>query len=348
MGFTAYVAYKNDSGTYDLHRSENGGDKYMLRTVLEDYVRNNRSRSADHVPQSRAVLDAAKELHKTSPWNNAETIEYPDIINPDPVYVNIERDQICKILSGYDLEALYTVEDDHVETYIPLNTNPLAIKTVQDHTQIQLYRLKQGEHPQEIVENSGRTPDYTLGQDDFIPENLQTHPYWVVKTIEQGHRYFLSNAFKASNIYQQTGNNIPQITIFSGIVSAVALNDTTEIDEIIKTTLPIEVSFDMNGNPSYPMEADSIERVGAEPNVFASKLRYNIHKHLVNSLRTATTDQEHTDAVVNHAEQIGKDIGEKYGTKIEFSLVPDKVEKATKEITRQRKNPVTDNLISDI
>lgn len=322
MSFTAYIAFRNEStqDTYDIHYSNNGGDNYVLKQILEDYIDNEVSRTANEHPKARKIDSLTKYIVEDSQWADQNQIEDVDMISPDPIAVNISKENILDHIPSLETETLYIVNDNTVKTYIPITPSPEPIYKIHQSAEIDLYKLKEGETGEEMYHNKGRDPDVTLTRSDFSPENIYHHPEWVMKTIEQAHRYFANSIDKLGQ--QNHAQTTPTEMIYLPRITAmVRPTGTIPKSKYTPLTIPVQVFFDKNNTPSYKMVRSSIKQMGTEPKSYASTQRLLGYKAFYEELNN---HDDLTRVVEKHSNKTANKFLTKYHSSIDSSLIPDK------------------------
>lgn len=292
MSFTGIVAFENDEGTYDIHYSNNGGDEYMLREILNEYLAGETNKTADDVPRSEAFCDEAVSMAIASEIvGDGVTVSNAEVIDSEPVATNVEKQNIFAKVGTYDAEAFYVVpfRGESTETYVPVTPNPRPLLDIAESTTLRMYRNAERKHPgifMKHISHDKIDPDVVLSGDDFHPDKIRNLPYWAKQDIEQAHRYIYNKLVYLENVDKEgmkqdidipdSNNRKLGVSLALG-TSVVHIEQLNEIAvDRNYPAIPIRVTFGPNNKPVYPMQ-DSKEMQGAMPKAVGSEERMNVY-----------------------------------------------------------------------
>lgn len=330
MSHTAYVAFEtNRDGKFDIHRSHNGADEYQLRPALQEYLSGEANRSLNTAPGTEALSQMAKEM---SLKTNTQTKRH-DVVNPDPHATSVPKNRICSSFSAWDIDVLYVVENNSVETYIPVTPSPAGIHSLPRAMKIELRQFNPASAttPQERQQ---KPADATLQSlPDYSPENLSKLPNWAQETLKYGHHHFIAN------LPTLRSNDSPMITLYRGVSVTQKLNGEMTDPAPPVPAIPIQVSFDDEETPNYPMmDISSVDIGTTQPKAFTAKARYKLWPKFHETITTAGSYDEGAKSGIKLSSILIDLLVDQYGNSIDETLLNDRQQ----EIINHSKEGTTD------
>lgn len=199
MSHPAVVGYQNEDGTYDLHYSRNGAERYQLRDVLTGYLEGKYEKKGSDMPP----LLPTEVAEYAADYSGIEIIEY-DLISETPFAEDIEMSSMQYAMPSMGVEMLYLIHDWEIDVYSIVPITPSLLPTLAASVDAILYNCKKmGITPQETTLEHN-TPTYSLSSTDYfdlsIYQEMSTRLYF---TLSQFHLDLLD----AINIEYQNGNS---------------------------------------------------------------------------------------------------------------------------------------------
>lgn len=315
MSFTAYVAFESENG-YEIHRSHNGGENYLLYPFLKEIITSNSELNRDNLP--RSVTKEATKLVKSDPQAYIPE-DTGHLINPDPIKTGIKKEFIPLATPTYETEVVYVInKKPSIDTFIPVNPDPMTLNMISNTVSLNLYKVKPNENPTHAVKDPTRHPDVGLTGDKFNSTVLYNLPEWAQQTLEQAHRYIAENCKTLSTTKEQI-----QLTLLNGVIIVQKQHEQIGQIENFDDAFPVTVDFDDNGHPSHPMSFSRNTVLGALPKVFGSRLRYKLYPHCDKALSDQeATQEEKQRSISNIRDKANKQLVKQFGSEVAEEYIP--------------------------
>lgn len=165
MSHPAIVAYENGDGTFDLHYSRNGAERYQLKEVLEGYLDGEYEKLGGEMP---ALLpnEVAEFTHE-----GMEIAEH-DIIESDPITDSIKPEEIHQSIPDIRAEILYVVQDWQVDVFSIVPVTPSLTSLLAEHIDLEIFDFQELEiSPQSVMLSEGE-PTLSMSGDDFFDSSF--------------------------------------------------------------------------------------------------------------------------------------------------------------------------------
>jgi hypothetical protein len=182
MSYLAYIAYENNDGSFDIHKSKNGGEEFYLTPYLQEVATGDADRNLSSIDPRKPW-----ERMGSSPGDGDVVSGIDEAVSDFPVSggrgIQIER--IPQIIDFVNAEAVYIVRDD-VELYLPVWTYPRVVEALREFFELNIYSTE-GVDLEKLGElmDEGE-PIEVLSGEDFDPSFINNRPS-LKKYIEKFH-----------------------------------------------------------------------------------------------------------------------------------------------------------------
>lgn len=130
MSLKALVAYETHEG-FDLHFSMNGAEDFYLEPHLEDYLTGQYDKTLSRIDPRLPGGDRFD--------NSFFTDSHNEVISSDPVAQNVPLEAIGSHVDFLDIEGLYLVCNDDIETYACVWLYPEVLRVLSDAVKLTVY-----------------------------------------------------------------------------------------------------------------------------------------------------------------------------------------------------------------
>lgn len=249
MPTKAIVAYETDSrGSFDLHFSMNGGERFHLKPYLEHYLEGS---------LTKTLLEISAEKPGDFDDELVDWVEGHDrAVQPRARSSNVPLEEIGQHINFLHIEALYLVRDGGVETYVPVWIYPDVLRALGSMVELTVYPLESFDPQTGIDETADVIAE--ISGDDFSSASLEDQR--LRRFIEENHQGILQTV--VSQIRDARSQEDLERT---GLV----MNEVVQIDPVTaEGSLPgndgrgvfIEVPYDDEGE--RPVDQDAVMTTG--------------------------------------------------------------------------------------
>lgn len=130
MSLKALVAYEGSEG-FDLHFSMNGADEFYLESYLQDYLDGEYDKTLSGVNPRLPGGSHNDTAGFTSSHDQA--------ISGDPIAKDVSLDNIGNYIDFIDIEGLYIVQNDSIETYACVWIYPDILRILNKSVKLSVY-----------------------------------------------------------------------------------------------------------------------------------------------------------------------------------------------------------------
>lgn len=259
MPTKAIVAYETDSeGTFDLHFSMNGGERFHLKPYLEHYLEGN---------LTKTLLEITAEKPGDFDDELVDWVEgHERAVQPRARSTDVPLEEIGQHINFLHIEALYIVRDGGVETYVPVWLYPNVLRALRSMVELTVYPLESFDPQTGIDETADIIAE--ISGSDFSSDSLEDQQ--LRRFIEENHQGILQTVI--SQIREARSQDDLERT---GLV----MNEVVQIDPVTaEGSLPgndgrgvfVKVLYD--DQAERPVDQDAVMTTGQAQRV--AKARY--------------------------------------------------------------------------
>jgi len=273
----AIIAYKNEDGTFDLHYSRNGAERYQLKEILEGYFEGQYEKLGSNMP---GLLPT--EVAEFAADQEGVEVREHDLIEQQPFAEAVEPHELPHSVPDISAELLFVVRDWQVDVFSIVPVTPSLLPLLANSFDVKLYDCDQlGINPQEATDNE-QPASYSLSEYDFF--NLTVYeemPLLLYHPFAQYHLDIL-RGISEQNQAQNRGKTESISTAIYHDGCIIEYRATQSDRQIPWSALFVEVWPGEDERPSYPWEYNHDD---PSPRALSNELRLELSMLLIEELR---------------------------------------------------------------